>query len=70
MITLNKDYLQGFVSTDELERILPSVRLAHENLHKGKGAGSEFTGWLELPSRIPDTATPTRAAPSSKEMRP
>ena len=54
MITLNTDYLNGFVSADELNRTLPFVRLAHENLHHAKGAGAEFTGWLELPSRIPD----------------
>src|ERR1700690_228978 len=55
MIALGTEYLKGFVSAKELESIFPSVRLAHENLHNGKGLGSEFTGWLELPSRIPDT---------------
>ncbi len=54
MISLNTDYLKGFVSDNELGGFLPSVRLAHENLHKGKGIGAEFTGWLDLPSRIPD----------------
>ncbi len=54
MITLNTDYLKGFVSAHELGNMLPSVRIAHENLHKGQGAGAEFTGWLDLPSRIPD----------------
>ncbi len=52
---LNTDYLKGFVSAKELHDILPSVRLAHENLHHGKGLGREFTGWLDLPSRITDT---------------
>src|ERR1700690_2458187 len=55
MISLNTDYLKGFVSADELRDIFPSVRLAHENLHKERGLGAEFTGWLDLPSRIPDT---------------
>ena len=54
MITLNTDYLNGFVSANELEKIFPSVKLAHDNLHNGKGLGAEFTGWLDLPSRIPD----------------
>ena len=54
MISLNTDYLKGFVSADELVNIFPSVRLAHDNLHNGKGSGAEFTGWLDLPSRIPD----------------
>ena len=54
MISLNTDYLKGFVSADDLEGILPSVRLAHDNLHKAQGPGAEFTGWLNLPSCIPD----------------
>ncbi len=54
MITLNTDYLKGFVNPQEINDILPSVRLAHDALHSGKGLGAEFTGWLDLPSRIPD----------------
>ncbi len=54
MITLrNIDFLKGFVSADELKAILPSVVQAHEHLHQHKGAGSGFTGWLDLPSRTP-----------------
>ena len=37
-----------------LRAFFPSVRLAHDNLHKAQGLGAEFTGWLDLPSRIPD----------------
>src|SRR5208282_640687 len=55
MIRLNTDYLKGFVSANELGNIFPSVRQAHEKLHKAQGLGAEFTGWLDLPSRIPDT---------------
>lgn len=55
MISLNTEYLNGFVSAKELAASFPSVRLAHENLHKAIGPGAEFTGWLDLPSRIPDT---------------
>jgi glucose-6-phosphate isomerase len=54
MINFNTDYLKGFVSAGELDDIFPSVRLAHDNLHEGKGLGREFTGWLDLPSSIPD----------------
>jgi glucose-6-phosphate isomerase len=54
MISLSTDYLKGFVSANELTAILPSVKAAHDNLHKAQGAGSEYTGWLNLPSRIPD----------------
>jgi len=55
MITLNSEYLKGFVSADELKDIFPSVCLAHDHLHKAQGPGAEFTGWLDLPSRIPET---------------
>ena len=54
MISLNTDYLKGFVLSNELESIIPSVRIAHDHLHKADGLGAEFTGWLNLPSRIPD----------------
>ena len=54
MISLNTDLLKGFVSADDLKAISPSVLRAHDLLHQRKGAGSEFTGWLDLPSRIPD----------------
>jgi len=54
MITLTTDYLKGFTSAHELEAIFPAVRVAHEKLYSGKGLGAEYTGWLDLPSRIPD----------------
>jgi glucose-6-phosphate isomerase len=53
MISLNTDHLKGYVSADELKAILPSLQQAHENLTQHKGAGKEFTGWLNLPSSIP-----------------
>ncbi len=27
----------------------PQISAAHELLHSGKGAGSDFIGWLDLP---------------------
>ena len=54
MISLNTDYLKGVVSASDLNAIFPSVRLAHDNLHNAQGLGAEYTGWLNLPSRIPD----------------
>lgn len=54
MITLNTDYLNGFVSNDEIMALNADVRKAHEQLHQKTGKGSEFTGWVNLPSSIPD----------------
>ncbi|MBF0511893.1 MAG: glucose-6-phosphate isomerase, partial [Candidatus Omnitrophica bacterium] len=53
-IRLNTDYLKNFISAHDLEAVVPFVQLAHENLHNKKGKGSEFCGWFDLPSRIPD----------------
>lgn len=52
MISLNTDYLKNFVSDEELTRIAPEVKRAHEDLSAGRGRGAEFTGWLDLPSSI------------------
>jgi glucose-6-phosphate isomerase len=55
MISLNSDLLKGFVSNDELNAIFPAVKTAHDQLHKATGKGAEFTGWMDLPSQIPDS---------------
>ncbi len=52
MISLKTDYLKGFVAPDELRGISSAVRKAHDDLHQRKGKGAEFTGWVDLPSRI------------------
>ncbi len=54
MISLNTDYLKGFVNNEDIQKTLPEIKTAHEALHSGTGKGSEFTGWLDLPSRISD----------------
>ncbi len=55
MITLNTDYLKTFVDNGELKSIFPLVQKAHDQLHRKSGQGAEFTGWMDLPTRIPDT---------------
>ncbi len=55
MITLNTDYLKAFVSDADIKAITPAIAQAHEALHGKKGKGSEFTGWVNLPSTIPDS---------------
>ncbi len=46
---LNDNYLKKFISDNEYLEIKPQVQLAHELLHSKKGAGSNFTGWVDLP---------------------
>lgn len=53
-IHLNRDYLDGFVSKDDLAAIIPQITQAHNALENKTGAGSDFTGWVDLPSRIED----------------
>lgn len=39
-----------FIGSEELENIKPQVQTAHDNLHNKTGAGSDFLGWLNLPT--------------------
>ncbi|MCD8048562.1 MAG: glucose-6-phosphate isomerase [Clostridia bacterium] len=38
-----------FINEGELEALKPQVALAHDTLHNGTGAGSDFLGWVRLP---------------------
>ena len=49
-VKLSTKYLNSFLSEEELCAIKPQVNLAHELLHNKTGLGSEFTGWLTLPT--------------------
>ncbi len=48
-LALNTNYINSFISKDELDAIAPEIKNAHELLLSGKGAGSDFLGWLTLP---------------------
>jgi len=54
-ITLDRDNLKGHVDPKDLQRILPKIEKAHNELVDRKGKGSDFTGWIDLPSRIEDS---------------
>lgn len=54
-ISLERTYLRGFVEDKDIKSILPQIKKAHEDLIGKKGQGSEFTGWIDLPSRIEDS---------------
>ncbi len=64
-VQLNTEYLNSFISYEDYEKIKSSVSLAHDFLHKKTGLGSEFTGWVTLPTdydreeffRIQETAS-------------
>lgn len=53
-ITLNTDYLKGFINSGELKSIESDIKRAHDGLHGKTGKGNDFLGWLDLPSRVTD----------------
>ena len=48
-LKLNDTFVKGFVSEDELTAIAPMANLAFSVLKSGKGPGSDFLGWVDLP---------------------
>ena len=54
-ISLDKKYLNGFIDDAQIAEVLPQIEKAHNDLNNKTGAGSEYTGWLDLPSRIEDS---------------
>lgn len=42
--------LSSYINSEELNLIIPQVRLAHELLKSKTGVGSDFLGWMELPN--------------------
>ena len=52
MISINLDIAKsGVVITEQMKA---QAQQANELLHSGKGAGSDFLGWVHLPSSIDD----------------
>lgn len=53
MSHLKFDYsniLGRFISEEELSAIKSQVELAHRMIHEGTGAGSDYLGWVDLPT--------------------
>ena len=46
------EYAVPFIRQEELEVLAPYVALAHEQLQRRTGAGSDFLGWLDLPNNF------------------
>lgn len=51
-IRLDMKNLQGYAEKKDIISLLPGIEKAHQDLENGTGAGSDFTGWLKLPSLI------------------
>ncbi|WP_026671801.1 glucose-6-phosphate isomerase [Alkalihalobacterium bogoriense] len=52
MTKVRFDYKKAlpFFEQHEIDYLQPAVTAAHEALHNGTGAGSDFLGWIELPN--------------------
>lgn len=50
-LTFDYSSARPFVSAHELDQLAGEVSLAHQRLHEKTGAGSSFTGWVDLPER-------------------
>ncbi len=47
---LNLEYLNGFISKQEINNYSEVVKLNHELIVKKKGQGNDFLGWVNLPT--------------------
>jgi glucose-6-phosphate isomerase len=52
MIQLDLQFARTFVSDDEISQFQPVVQSAHQRLHNGEVPGSDYLGWLHLPSQV------------------
>ena len=46
---LTEKYVSSFVSSEEINAYQDKITAAHDALHNGTGAGSDFIGWVDLP---------------------
>ena len=51
-INLNIDKALGAITKKQVDALEPDVKKGLEMLHEGSGKGSDFLGWLKLPSSI------------------
>jgi glucose-6-phosphate isomerase len=51
-IRLNIEKVQGFISSEIIQAGFSAAKQANRTLHNGSGKGSDFLGWLNLPSSM------------------
>ena len=49
MIQIDLSHIRQFIPLPYEAALAPRLRIAHDHLQKGDGAGSAFTGWVRLP---------------------
>lgn len=68
MIQLQIDNTLGFISEAQIQQRVQAALQANETLHNGNGAGSDFLGWVSLPSSI-SKAELDRIQASANQLR-
>ena len=48
-VKLTDKYVSAFLSDSEINSYSEKIKTAHKMLHEKTGAGSDFTGWVDLP---------------------
>lgn len=51
-MSITLDYSNAFVKKNEVDNLLGFIKESHKLLHERKGAGSDYLGWINLPSNI------------------
>lgn len=46
------DYMNSFITEDEIQNLEPFIKTSAELLEEKKGPGSDFLGWVDLPSNF------------------
>ena len=67
-VKFNYKYASDVISEEEFASLQPFVNVAHEMLHNGTGAGSDFTGWLTWPDNY-DKEEYERIKKSAEKIR-
>ena len=49
MIQVDLKNVRSFIPLPYEAALAPRLRIAHDHLQKGDGAGGDFTGWVRLP---------------------
>jgi len=68
-IKVNISNVLATVGKADIEALAPAVADGMEKLHKGTGAGNDFIGWLDLPSRILDSGLIADIEATAQQLR-
>ena len=68
MIRVDLSHMRHFIPLPYEAALAPRLRIAHDHLQKGDGAGGEFTGWVSLP-RTYDREEFGRIKAAAKKIR-